>query len=146
MHYAVIPFFGLSLSAITTAIIAFGINSSAYVSQTVYSGISTVSKDQSEAAFVLGFTKIQTAWYIVLPQAIKAMLPALRSEIMTLIKDSSLASIIGVSELYKEARNIISVTYEVKTMYFLVACIYFIMTFSVLLLSRYIEYRLKKNV
>src|SRR3990167_694944 len=94
--YYVLPLVGITLSALATAIIAIGINSSAYVSQVIKAGINAVSKDQIEAAYVLGFTRFQAIRFIILPQAIRTILPALANEAVTLIKDSSLASVIGV--------------------------------------------------
>ena len=79
-----------------------GLNSAAYISQIIRSGISSVDKGQVEAAHVLGLNKIQTMRYIVLPQAIQVVLPALGNEFITLVKDSSLASVIGVVELTRQ--------------------------------------------
>jgi len=123
-------YYGLRLpcSPIVTAIIAIGLNSSAYISQVILSGIAAVKKGEIEAAFVLGLSKFQTMHYIILPQAIRIVLPAIGNELVTLIKDSSLAYIIGVNELFKQSRAIMSTTYDVITIYILVALLYFMMT------------------
>jgi polar amino acid transport system permease protein len=142
--YYVLPRMGVAFSSVWTAIIAIGINSSAYVSQIIKSGISAVGKDQIEAAKVLGFNKIQTIYYVILPQAVRYVLPSLANEGVTLIKDSSLASIIGVMELYKEARSIINQTYDVISLFVIVAIIYLILTSSISAIAHILEKRMDK--
>lgn len=119
---------GIKCSPILTAIIAIGINSAAYISQTIRSGILAVGKGQSEAAQVLGLSRAQTLRYIILPQALRIVLPTLGNEFITLIKDSSLASTIGVMELFKEGRSITYETLDVLTMLVAVGSIYLILT------------------
>ncbi len=126
--YYVLPVFGSTLSSFWTAVIALGINSSAYISQIIKSGITAVGNEQVEAAYVLGFTPFQIARYIVIPQAVRITLPALAGECITLMKDSSLASTLGVMELYKEVRIIMNQTYDVITLFFLAALFYLAMT------------------
>lgn len=137
--YYVLPLLGVTLSSFWTAVIAIGINSSAYISQIIKSGITAVGTEQIEAAHVLGFTPFQIARYIVIPQAIRITLPALAGECITLIKDSSLASTIGVMELYKEVRVIMNQTYDVITLFCLAALFYLAMTSLVSLVFHIIE-------
>jgi His/Glu/Gln/Arg/opine family amino acid ABC transporter permease subunit len=137
--YYALPFLGIHISAITTAIIAIGLNSAAYVSQTIKSGINAVHILQIEAAYTLGFSKIQTMRYIILPQAIAVVFPSLSNELVTLIKDSSLASTIGVAELTKEGRVIISQTYDAISIFLVLAVIYLFLTSVVAFLMRIIE-------
>jgi polar amino acid transport system permease protein len=137
--YYVLPTFGITLSNFWTAVIAIGINSSAYISQIVVSGIKAVNIGQIEAAQVLGFPPFSIAQNIVLPQAIRIMIPSFAGECITLLKDSSLASIIGVMELYKEARSIINQSYDVITIFFMVAVLYLIMTTLISILFHLIE-------
>ncbi len=123
-------YYGLNLpfTPLTVAILAIGLNSSAYTSQVIKAGIDAVDRGQIEAATVLGFSKTQITRYIILPQAFAIVLPALSNEFVNLIKDSSLAYIIGGHELFKEGRTIINSTYDVATVYLAVAFLYFIMT------------------
>ena len=100
----------------------------------IYSGIKAIPLGQVEAAYVLGFSKLQTIRYIILPQAFSIVFPALGNELITLIKDSSLASIIGVMELAKEAAVMRSRTYDVITTYTIVAIMYLILTSSIVFL------------
>lgn len=124
-----LPQFGIS--AFWTAIIAIGLNSAAYISQVLRTGIASVSKGQIEAAKVLGFSTQDTIQYIILPQALRTTLPALGNEFVTLIKDSALASIIGVTELTKQANFVKSRTFDAITVYFAVAILYLILTSTV---------------
>jgi len=138
-----LPEFGVNLSKFTTAVLAIGLNSSAYISQIIKSGISSVKKGQIEAAHVLGLTDFQTIRYIIFPQAIRIVIPALLNEFITLIKDSSLASTIGVYELFKRGSIIISQTYNAIPIFALIALIYLTLTTSLSLLSNYVERKLK---
>lgn len=126
--FYVLPQFGLRLSGLFSAIIAIGLNSSAYISQIIKSGLLTIPKGQIEAAKVLGFTSLQIAIWIKLPLVVRAILPTISNEIVTLIKDSSLASIIGVMELTKVASIIKSRTYDSISILLAIAVIYLIIT------------------
>lgn len=143
-HYF-LPQLGIHVSGLTTAIIAIGLNSGAYISQTIKSGINAINVLQIEAAQVLGFSKIQIMRYIILPQAISIVFPSLSQELVTLIKDSSLASIIGVAELTKEGRVIISQTYDAVSIYLILALIYLLLTSLVSFVMRVIENKYFKH-
>ncbi len=144
--YYVMPQFGLTAPPFLAASIAIGLNSCAYISQIIRSGMNAVGKGQFEAAQALGFTKTKTMRYIVFPQAFRVALPALGNEMITLIKDSSLASIIGVMELTKEASIIRSRTYDAFSILLAVALIYLIMTATISLFLKKFEKRLKRHV
>ena len=141
--YYLLPLLGITFSGIMTAIIAISLNSGAYVSQVIRAGIVAVSKAQIEAAYVLGFSKLQTARYIVIPQAIAIIFPSLSNELVTLIKDSSLASTIGVAELTKQGRVIMSTTYDAISVFALLAVTYLVITTSVSFCMYQIEKRLR---
>lgn len=96
---------GLSLDRMTAAVISFTLNYAAYFAEINRSGIQAIPKGQYEAAKVLGFSKAQTFFKIVLPQVIKIITPSLGSECMTLVKDTSLAHVVGVMEIYVVATN-----------------------------------------
>ena len=137
LYYAIrLPF-----SPLVIAIIAIGLNSCAYISQVITSGINAVSDGQREAATVMGFSQLQVMRYIILPQALRIVLPSLGNEFITLIKDSSLAYIIGVNELFKEGRNLTNLTYDVITIYVAVTFLYLIMTYSLTLCVQELEKR-----
>lgn len=126
--YYILKYLGFSVSAFWSAIISIGLNSGAYVSQIVVSGINSVGKGQIEAAKTLGFSNFQITTLIVLPQAVRIVLPALGNEFVTLVKDSSLASTIGVYELTKQGEIVMSQTYDAPAVYFVVGIIYLTIT------------------
>lgn len=139
--YYVLPQFGIRISPFWAATLAIGLNSGAYISQIVRSGISSVHKGQWEAAHTLGLSRWQTARYIIFPQALRIALPGLGNEWITLVKDSSLASIIGVMELSKEGSVIRSRTYDAFSILLAVSCIYLILTTTLSCIVRNLEKR-----
>lgn len=143
--YYLLPELGIELSLFTTAVVAIGLNSIAYISQIVRSGIASIGKGQKEAAHVLGFSSLQTMRYILFPQAIRTVVPSLLNEFITLIKDSSLASTIGVVELFKEGTIIISRTYAVIPIYCAIALIYLTLTTLVSFFAAMIERKMNKH-
>ena len=104
--------FASSTNDVMVAIIAFGINSGAYVAEIVRGGIMSVDAGQMEAGRSLGLNYTKTMIFIIIPQAIKNILPALGNEMITLLKDTSLVSAIGVKDITKTAMNIQGVTYQ----------------------------------
>lgn len=144
-YYAILPTLGFNISALYAAIIAIGLNSTAYISQVVRSGIASVSKGQIEAAKTLGLSTWQIIHYIVLPQALRVVIPSLGNEFITLIKDSSLAYTIGVVELYKQGITMRSLTLDAMTTYTAVALMYLVMTTTLSIFMNYIEQRLNAH-
>lgn len=134
------------ISPFWSAILSIGLNSGAYLSQVILSGINSIPVGQSEAAQVLGFSKYQTLRYIILPQAFKGIIPSLGNEFVTLIKDSSLASIIGVYELTKQGEIIITSTYNAPAVYLMVGCIYLLLTTTLTLLINYLDKKMNAHV
>ena len=126
--YYLVSVAGIGLSPFATAVIAIGLNSSAYVSQIMRAGILAVPRGQREAAKTLGISSRDTILYIMLPHAVRVVLPALGNESVTLVKDSSLASLIGVMELYKEGQVVISLTYDALSTYCAIAALYLLVT------------------
>lgn len=143
--FLMLPTVGIHISPLPTAIIAIGLNSSAYISQIVRSGITSVSQGQIEAATTLGLSRYDITRYIVLPQALRIVLPALGNEFVTLIKDSSLASTIGVLELYRRGEIIVSQSYNALGVYMLVGLIYLIITSVVSVLFLHLEQSYRKK-
>ena len=142
----IIPVLGIDISLITTAIIAIGLNSSAYVSQIIKGGIKSINKGQFEASRVLGFSDMQTMYYIIFPQVVRVIIPALLNEGITLIKDTSLASTIGVAELFKEGTIVISRTYNAIPVYGAIALIYLILTTVLSVCVAYYERKINVHV
>lgn len=136
------PLIGIVMSPFWSAVVAIGLNSIAYVSQIVRAGILSVGIGQIEAAQTLGFSPWQIIRLIILPQAFRAIFPALGNESVMLIKDSSLASVIGVAELTHQGSVIMSITFDALTVYAGVALMYLVMTSAVSLVLHLVEQRL----
>lgn len=137
------PFLGLSDYA--SIAVALVINSSAYVSEVFRSGIQAVDKGQSEAARSLGLNKSQTMLHVVLPQAVRNILPALGNEFVTMIKETSLASTFYIGDLMTSYLKVKGVTFLSFECLVIVGIIYFVLTFSLSKLIGLYERRLKKN-
>ena len=95
----------LNLDRFVAAIIAFSLNYAAYFAEIYRGGIESIPQGQYEAAAVLGFTKVQTFTRIILPQVIKRILPPISNEVITLVKDTALVQVLGISELFRVAKN-----------------------------------------
>lgn len=121
-------FESVDISPVLVGIIAFGLNSSAYVSEIIKSGINSIDTLQYESALSLGFNYSKTMIYVILPQAIKNILPALGNELVTLIKETSVAGYIGIVDLTKASDIIASNTYNYFFPLIITAIIYFILT------------------
>lgn len=121
---------------------ALSLFAGAYVAEIVRSGIQSISKGQTEAARSLGMTKFQTMWDIILPQAFKRILPPLSGQFISLIKDSSLVSVIAITDLTKSGREIITSTFATFEVWILVAVMYLLVTSLLSQLVFYMERRL----
>ncbi|MCI7404128.1 MULTISPECIES: amino acid ABC transporter permease [unclassified Pyramidobacter] len=126
--YFGLPALGVNLDAATAGILGIGINSSGYVGEIVRGGIEGVSKGQWEAAKMLGLSYWQTMKSIILPQAIRHMLPAIGNEFVTLIKESSLLSVLAISDLTMVGQQVRSVTYASFETFIFVAVVYLVLT------------------
>ena len=138
-------FFGIDLSPFASAIIAIALNSAAYVSEIVRAGIEAVDKGQMEAARSLGMKKSTAMMLIVIPQAVKNILPAIGNDFVAIIKESSMASVIGVNELMFAGKVVVGSTYLGLEPYIVAAGFYFIMTFTLGRIISLIERRMKKS-
>ena len=139
IYYVV--FKSVDISTLIVGVLAFGINSGAYVSEIIRSGIKSISIGQSEAGYALGLKYSQVMRYIVLPQAIRNILPALGNEFITLLKETSVGAYIGIIELTKASDIIASRTYDYFFPLLLIAIIYLIMTLGLSRLINYLEVR-----
>ncbi|MGL4981960.1 MAG: amino acid ABC transporter permease [Treponemataceae bacterium] len=131
----------LNYDRFTAAIIALSINYAAYFAEIYRGGIQAIPKGQYEAAKVLGFTKSQTFFKIILPQVIKNILPALSNEFITLVKDTALTQVIGVQELFRIAQNAASRQFS-TTPIIIAGIFYFCMNWIVTAIFTRIEKRL----
>ena len=142
MYYVV--FVSLN-NKIFVAVIAFGINSGAYVAEIVRSGIMSIDKGQTEAGRSLGFSYGQTMWYVIMPQAFKNVLPALANEFIVLLKETSVCGYIGLMDLTRGGDYIRSRTYEAFLPLIAVALIYLVIVLILTALVAKLERRLRTN-
>ncbi len=134
---------GARVDPFAAAVLACGINSGAYVSEIFRAGIQAIDPGQMEAGRSLGLTWGQTMRYIILPQAIKNILPPLGNEFIAMLKDSSLVSVIGFEELTRRGQLIIAQTYGSFEIWLTVAALYLAMTLAISRLIAYLEAKTK---
>ncbi len=126
-------------------VIALALNSAAYLSEIIRSGIQSIDGGQTEAARSLGLTPWQNMQYIVLPQAIKNILPAIANEFVTIIKESSICWTIGVQEIMSAVNSIKAATYTVGEAAIIAACVYFCLTFPTSKIIEYFERKMSRG-
>lgn len=137
--------FASSNNKMLVAVIAFGINSGAYVAEIVRSGIMSIDAGQFEAGRSLGFSYPKTMWYIILPQAFKNVLPALANEFIVLLKETSICGYIGLTDLTRGGDIIRSRTYEAFLPLIAVALIYLVLVAGLSALVKAWERRLRTS-
>lgn len=145
MHFALFPMLNIEIESVAEAMIIFGMNSAAYMSEILRSGINAVDGGQMEAGRSLGFGFAQTMVRIILPQAIKNILPTLGNEFIALIKETSVVSFIAVLDITKSFQNIAASTYEYFVPYIALAIVYLVLVLFITWLIKIMETRLKKN-
>ena len=148
------PMIGLSLTGLDflggtygsrefiTAVVALGINSGAYVSEILRGGLEAVDKGQIEAGRALGLSQRETMFSVVIPQAIRTVLPGLGNEFITMIKESSIVSTVGVFDVMYTSNIVKSSTYSIFEPLIVVGVIYYILTYSLSYLMKRLEKRL----
>jgi polar amino acid transport system permease protein len=140
--YYVLPIlFKLSLSALTAGILALSLNNGAFLAEIYRAGIQSIDPGQRDAARVLGLRRRETFLLIVLPQAVRRVLPAITSTAISLLKDSSLVSVLAVGELMYQGQTVSSQTFRPLEVLTFVAVVYFILTYPLSLLNTYLERR-----
>ena len=135
----------VSADGVTVAIIAFGINSGAYMAELIRSGINAVDKGQMEAARSLGMSKGQAMAKIIFPQAIKNILPAIGNECIALLKETSVAGYVAIVDITRAATNIRNKTFDAVNPIILLALIYLLMVVIMTKLLAILERRLRKS-
>lgn len=143
--FAKITFFNTNLHPYFIAVIGFGLNSAAYVSETIRAGILSVDKGQMEAGRALGLSYGKTMRSVIIPQAAKSIIPPLGNEAITLAKDTSVALVIGVSEFFTAIRSIVAASYNVLTPYIFAAIVYFVTVLIMTMLLNALEKRLRRS-
>lgn len=146
MYFVLLPLLRLTfVPALVVALFAFGLNSGAYVSEMVRGGILSIDKGQMEAGRTLGLTYGQTMRLIILPQAIKNIVPMIGNEFIALIKETSVVSFIAVVDLTKAFRQIGDATYEYIIPYVMLALCYLLLVLLITYLIKLLERRMRKS-
>lgn len=145
LHYVLFPMLGIRIPLLTEAILAFGLNSGAYVSEIMRGGILSVDIGQTEAGRALGLSYGKTMIKIVLPQAIKNVVPTLGNEFIALLKETSVVSFITIVDITKAFQNIATSTYEYIVPYVVLALVYLVLILIVTGIIKLIERRLRAS-
>ncbi|MBQ2990142.1 MAG: amino acid ABC transporter permease [Clostridia bacterium] len=142
IYFAIPMFLGFNLDRLSATIVAFSLNYAAYFAEIFRGGIMSIPVGQHEASQVLGLTKLQAFFHIVLPQVCKRVLLPVSNEVITLVKDTSLANIIAVSELFRAAKNEASRTASVEPL-FVAGLFYLLMNGVVTLVFSHLTRRME---
>jgi polar amino acid transport system permease protein len=141
-YYCLPIFLGISLPGFTAIVVALTLNVAAFYGEAYRSGIQALSKDQIDSADVLGLSYFQKMYYVIVPQAFRLVIPVLLSLSISLFKDTSLVSTLGVGDLMYQGRVVATQTYRPIEILTSVAVIYFIIAFPISMLTRRLEIRL----
>ena len=144
-YYVALPLIGVNIPALQVCVIVFGLNSGAYVSEIMRGGILSVDPGQMEAGRALGLNYRVTMLKIVVPQAVKNIVPTLGNEFITLIKETSVVSFVGAADLYVAFNYIGSNNYEFMVPYLVMALIYIVLVAVAALIVRQLERSLRKS-
>ena len=144
-YYVLFPMMGVQLGSLNTCILVFGLNSGAYCSEIMRGGILSVDAGQMEAGRAVGLSYATTMMKIVVPQAIKNILPTLGNELIALVKDTSVVSFVAAVDLYKTFNEIGNRTYEYLMPYLAMAVIYIVLVMLISLGIKLMERSLRKS-
>ncbi len=144
-YYVLFPLMGMKITAVQVSILVFGLNSGAYISETMRSGIMSVDSGQMEAGRAVGLSFGTTMMKIVIPQAVKNILPTLGNEFIALIKETSVVSLVGAADLYNAFSYIGSNSYEFMVPYLVMAMIYIVMVLIISAGIKIMERSLRKS-
>jgi len=143
VFYGVAMVYGIHLSTLFAGFLIVSINTGAYMAEIVRGGILSIDKGQFEAAHSIGMTHSQTMWNIILPQAVRNILPATSNEFVINIKDTSVLNVIGVTELFFMSKSAAGNNFRYFEVFLVTCTIYLIMTFTVTRILRFLEVKLE---
>ncbi len=145
IHFVLFPFLGINIDGVTEAVIVFGMNSGAYMCEVMRGGILSVDKGQNEAGRALGLGYGKTMIKIIIPQAIKNVVPTLGNEFIALIKETSVVSFIAVVDVTKAFKAIADSTYEYIVPYLMLAVVYLVLVLVITALIKLVEWRFRAS-
>jgi polar amino acid transport system permease protein len=141
--YYGMPAVGITLDSTTAGVLGLGLNGGAYISEIVRGSLASVEKGQEDAAFSLGFSWIQTMVYVIIPEVLPVALPPLVNAFSALLKESSLVSVLAITELTRVSQLVYTRTFRAFEVYSTIGALYFLMTYAVSRLSRHLEKRFR---
>jgi len=144
-YYVILPLLGINIPSLNVCVLVFGLNSGAYVSEIMRGGIMSVDPGQMEAGRAIGLSYGVTMMKVVVPQAIKNILPTLGNELIALVKETSVVSFVGAADLYVAFNYIGTNSYEFMVPYLVMALIYIILVMVIALLVKSMERSLRKS-
>jgi cystine transport system permease protein len=142
--YYGLPTIGIEFAPLTAGVLALSLNSGAYLSESLRGAIASIGSGQWRASFSLGLGYWQTLQYVVLPQALRVAVPSMSNTLISLIKDTSLVSVITVTELMLATKEVIATTFRPLPLYIAAACVYWVMSLAFEALQRRAEARLNR--
>lgn len=144
-YYVLLPLMGLKMTSVAVSVVVFGLNSAEYISEIMRSGIQSVDPGQMEGGRAVGLSYGTTMMRIVIPQAVKNILPTLGNEFIALIKETSVVSFVGATDLYVAFNYIGSNSYEFMVPYLVMALIYIALVLIISMLVKAMERSLRKS-
>jgi arginine/lysine/histidine transport system permease protein len=145
IYYGAPQIIGFEIAAYTAAVISFSLNSGAYISEIIRAGILAVDKGQKEAAMALGVPNKRMMWDIILPQAMKNILPALMNEFITLTKESAIVTVIAVDDIMRRAYIVGGEQYRFFEPLIIAGLIYYLMVISLTFIGKAVERRMRQS-
>lgn len=143
VYFALPDVLGIELSPISAGIITLGLNSTAYLAEIIRAGINAIDGGQWNACYILGYSRFATFRFVILPQALRNVIPAITNEFGTLIKESSILMVIGVPELVKVSKDIVARNLKPMEIYLMAALFYLAMTYAVSWCTKFFEAKAK---
>ncbi|TFW20543.1 amino acid ABC transporter permease [Massilia arenosa] len=142
--YYGLPSIGIEFTPVTAGVLALSLNAGAYLSESIRGAILSIGQGQWRAAYSLGLGHWQTLYHIVLPQALRVAVPSMSNTLISLIKDTSLVSVITMTELMLATKEVIAATFRPLPLYIAAACIYWVLSLAFEHLQRVAERRLNR--
>lgn len=133
-----LPAIGIRTDRMTVALFTFALNYAAYFTEILRAGIESLDKDQEESAAVMGASRAQTFRFVILPQAIRRQIPTITNEVITLIKDTSLVTVIAISDLMRQVKEVVSRDFTISP-FLVAATFYLLFSYVIVKVFKYIE-------
>lgn len=145
LYFGLVPL-GIVFDAFTAAAVGLGMSAAGYIAEVFRAGIQAIHKGQREAALAVGMTPIVTFRYIILPQAVRIILPPMLNMLILLLKDTSIASLISTEELMLRAKDLAMMSFQPMHLFLLAGVIYFLLAWPLSILTRRVEARMRRGM